>query len=101
MTKLGWLILIKRLIETIYRMQKRYGNHFFGSGDLLTAILSAGYFYNLDLLKVCDLALDVMDRVLSSTLSDGRPLKYGLCYEPHIGYLFSGFNALLEEKNEK
>ena len=37
------------------------------------------------------LALDVMDRVLSSTLSDGRPLKYGLCYEPHIGYLFSGF----------
>ena len=45
--------------------------------------------------------LDVMDRVLSSTLSDGRPLKYGLCYEPHIGYLFSGFNALLEEKNEK
>ncbi|MDU2327977.1 MAG: pyridoxamine kinase, partial [Streptococcus salivarius] len=25
----------------------------------------------------------------------------GLCYEPHIGYLFSGFNALLEEKNEK
>ena len=71
------------------------------SGDLLTAILSAGYFYNLDLLKVCDLALDVMDRVLSSTLSDGRPLKYGLCYEPHIGYLFSGFNALLEEKNEK
>ena len=54
-----------------------------------------------DLLKVCDLALDVMERVLSSTLSDGRPLKYGLCYEPHIGYLFSGFNALLEEKNEK
>ena len=36
------------------------------------------YFYNLDLLKVCDLALNVMDRVLSSTLSDGRPLKYGL-----------------------
>ena len=58
-------------------------------------------FYNLDILKVCDLALDVMDRVLSSTLSDGRPLKYGLCYEPHLGYLFSGFNTLLEEKNEK
>ena len=56
-------------------MQKRYRYHFYGSGDLLTAILSAGYFYNLDLLKVCDLALDVMDRVLSSTLSDGRPLN--------------------------
>ena len=99
--KIGLAYFDKETNRTIYRMQKRYGNHFFGSGDLLTAILSAGYFYNLDLLKVCDLALDVMDRVLSSTLSDGRPLKYGLCYEPHIGYLFSGFNALLEEKNEK
>ena len=99
--KIGLAYFDKKTNETVYRMQKRYGNHFYGSGDLLTAILSAGYFYNLDLLKVCDLALDVMERVLSSTLSDGRPLKYGLCYEPHIGYLFSGFNALLEEKNEK
>ena len=99
--KIGLAYFDKETNRTIYRMQKRYGNHFYGSGDLLTAILSAGYFYDLDLLKVCDLALDVMDRVLSSTLSDGRPLKYGLCYEPHIGYLFSGFNALLEEKNEK
>ena len=99
--KIGLAYFDKETNRTIYRMQKRYGNHFYGSGDLLTAILSAGYFYDLDLLKVCDLALDVMDMVLSSTLSDGRPLKYGLCYEPHIGYLFSGFNALLEEKNEK
>ena len=99
--KIGLAYFDKETNETVYRMQKRYGNHFYGSGDLLTAILSAGYFYNLDLLKVCDLALDVMERVLSSTLSDGRLLKYGLCYEPHIGLLFSGFNALLEEKNEK
>ena len=99
--KIGLAYFDKETNETVFRMQKRYGNHFYGSGDLLTAILSAGYFYNLDLLKVCDLALDVMERVLSSTLSDGRLLKYGLCYEPHIGLLFSGFNALLEEKNEK
>ena len=99
--KIGLAYFDKETNETAYLMRKSYQSHFYGSGDLLTAILSAGYFYNLDLLKVCDLALDVMDRVLSSTLSDGRPLKYGLCYEPHIGYLFSGFNALLEEKNEK
>ena len=99
--KIGLAYFDKETNETAYLMRKSYQSHFYGSGDLLTAILSAGYFYNLDLLKVCDLALDVMDRVLSSTLSDGRPLKYGLCYEPHIGYLFSGFNALVEEKNEK
>ena len=99
--KMGLAYFDKETNEMAYLMRKSYQSHFYGSGDLLTAILSAGYFYDLDLLKVCDLALDVMDRVLSSTLSDGRPLKYGLCYEPHIGYLFSGFNALLEEKNEK
>ena len=99
--KMGLAYFDKEINETAYLMRKSYQSHFYGSGDLLTAILSAGYFYNLDLLKVCDLALDVMDRVLSSTLSDGRPLKYGLCYEHHIGLLFSGFNALLEEKNEK
>ena len=99
--KIGLAYFDKEIDETAYLMRKSYQSNFYGSGDLLTAILSAGYFYNLDLLKVCDLALDVMDRVLSTTLSDGRPLKYGLCYEPHIGYLFSGFNALLEEKNEK
>ena len=99
--KMGLAYFDKETNETAYLMRKSYQSHFYGSGDLLTAILSAGYFYNLDLLKVCDLALDVMERVLSSTLSDGRLLKYGLCYEPHIGLLFSGFNALLEEKNEK
>lgn len=62
--KMGLAYFDKETNETVFRMQKRYGNHFYGSGDLLTAILSAGYFYNLDLLKVCDLALDVMDRVL-------------------------------------
>ena len=50
--KIGLAYFDKETNRTIYRMQKRYGNHFYGSGDLLTAILSAGYFYNLDLLKV-------------------------------------------------
>lgn len=65
------------------------------------AILSAGYFHNLDFLKVCDLALDFLNKVLWFTLSSGRPLKHGLCYEHYIGYLFNGINELLEEKNEK
>lgn len=68
--KMGLAYFDKETNETVYLMRKSYQSHFYGSGDLLTAILSAGYFYNLDLLKVCDLALDVMDRVLSSTLSE-------------------------------
>lgn len=96
--KIGLAYFDKETNQVIYRMRKRYQSHFYGSGDLLTAILSAGYFHNLDFLKVCDLALDILDKVLSFTLSSGRPLKYGLCYEPYIGYLFNGINELLEEK---
>ena len=99
--KIGLAYFDKETNQVIYRMRKRYQSHFYGSGDLLMAILSAGYFHNLDFLKVCDLALDFLNKVLLFTLSSGRPLKYGLCYEPYIGYLFNGINELLEEKNEK
>ena len=99
--KIGLAYFDKETNQVIYRMRKRYQSHFYGSGDLLTAILSAGYFHKLDFLKVCELALDFMDKVLLLTLSSGRPLKYGLSYEPYIGYLFNGINKLLEEKNEK
>lgn len=99
--KIGLAYFDKETNQVIYRMRKRYQSHFYGSRDLLTAILSAGYFHNLDFLKVCDLALDFLNKVLLFTLSSGRPLKYGLCYEPYIGYLFNGINELLEEKNEK
>ena len=98
--KIGLAYFDKETNKVIYRMRKRYQSHFYGSGDLLTAILSAGYFHNLDFLKVCDLALDFLNKVLLFTLSSGRPLKYGLCYEPYIGYLFNGINELLEEKND-
>ena len=39
--KIGLAYFDEETNRTIYRMQKRYGNHFYGSGDLLTAILSA------------------------------------------------------------
>ena len=80
--KIGLAYFDKETNQVIYRMRKRYQSHFYGSGDLLMAILSAGYFHNLDFLKVCDLALDFLNKVLLFTLSSGRPLKYGLCYEP-------------------
>ena len=99
--KIGLAYFDKETNQVIYRMRKRYQSHFYGSRDLLTAILSAGYFHNLDFLNFCDLSLDFLNKVLLFTLSSGRPLKYGLCYEPYIGYLFNGINELLEEKNEK
>ena len=99
--KIGLAYFDKENEQTTYFMRPSYSAHFYGSGDILTAILSSGYFHHLDLLEVCDLALNFMDRVLLSTMSSGRPVKYGLCYESHIGYLFNGFEKLLEEANGK
>ena len=31
-------------------------------------------------------------------MSSGRPVKYGLCFESHIGYLFNGFEKLLRKQ---
>ena len=99
--KIGLAYFDKENEQTTYLMRPSYSEHFYGSGDILTAILSSGYFHHLDLLEVCDLALNFMDRVLLSTMSSGRPVKYGLFYESHIGYLFNGFEKLLEETNGK
>lgn len=99
--KIGLAYFDKENEQTTYLMRPSYSTHFYGSGDILTAILSSGYFHHLDLLEVCDFALNFMDRVLLSTMSSGRPVKYGLCFESHIGYLFNGFEKLLEETNGK
>lgn len=67
--KIGLAYFDKENEQTTYLMRPSYSEHFYGSGDILTAILSSGYFHHLDLLEVCDLALNFMDRVLLSTMS--------------------------------
>ena len=67
--KIGLAYFDKETNKTTYLMRKSYKSHFYGSGDLVTAILASGYFHHLNLLKVANLALDFMDQVLSSNPS--------------------------------
>ncbi|MDE2587853.1 MAG: pyridoxamine kinase, partial [Lactobacillales bacterium] len=62
------------------------------------AILAAGYFHGLSLDAVATLALDIIDKILSLTLELERDIKWGLCYEPYLGYLASRLMVLKEEK---
>ena len=84
--------------KVTYIMGPKRPGHFFGTGDMLTAILSAGYFHGLSLEEVARVALDFLDQVLLTTLDQQRDLKFGLAFESHLGQLFMDFETLLEEK---
>lgn len=84
--------------EVVYVMGKRYPQHFFGTGDIVTAILAAAYFQGISLEKASHLALDFLDKTMQGTLELQRDLKYGLCYEPYLLGLLKDFQKLLEEK---
>ncbi|MGT2932718.1 pyridoxamine kinase [Streptococcus catagoni] len=84
-----------------YHMAKAYPFHFYGTGDLLTAILAAGYFHDLSFEDTIPLALRFLDKSLEETLALGEELRYGIAYEGQLLDLMVGFQHLLERKNEK
>lgn len=81
-----------------YHFSKAYPYHFFGTGDLITAILGAGYFHDLSLDDVAEVALDFIDKALERTLALNRDLQFGLSYEPFLPELALNIKRLMEEK---
>lgn len=81
-----------------YHFSKAYPYHFFGTGDLITAILGAGYFHDLSLDDVAEVALDFIDKALERTLALNRDLRFGLSYEPFLPELALNIKRLMEEK---
>lgn len=84
--------------EITYHFSKAYPYHFFGTGDLVTAVLGAGYFHDLSLDDVAKVALNFIDKTLQRTLSLNRDLRFGLSYEPYLADLALQFKQLMEEK---
>lgn len=81
-----------------YHMARAYQHRFFGTGDLVTAVLGAGYAHGLPFGQVVDFALHFIDQTLRHTLSLQRDLKMGLCYEPYLAELANQMRNLQEEK---
>lgn len=84
--------------EITYHFLKAYPYHFFGTGDLVTAVLGAGYFHDLSLDDVAKVALNFIDKTLQRTLSLKRDLRFGLSYEPYLPDLALQIKQLMEEK---
>lgn len=95
--KIGLALYQKKADKIVYVMAKRYPQLFYGTGDIVTAILASGYFHGIAAEKSARLALDFLDEAIQSTLALKRDLKYGLCYEPHLFNLIKQHHLLLEE----
>ena len=80
---------------------KRFPQQFFGTGDMLTALLSSAYLQGLDLKKVIPMSMSVIEKCLETTLRSQEDIRYGVFYQPHLGDLFAEFKQLLEVSNEK
>lgn len=64
----------------------------------MTAILGAGYFHDLSLDDVAEVALDFIDKTLQRTLALNRDLRFGLSFEPFLPELALNIKRLMEEK---
>jgi len=79
---------------------RRFPHHFFGTGDILTALVAASYLQGLDLQRVLPVLIDFLEKSLVTTLDCQPDLRYGVFYQPHLGDLFVEFKKLLEVSNE-
>lgn len=96
--EIGLAYLDSRTGTVSYVMTRKFPNHFFGTGDVLTSILAAGFSWGLTFEKVAPLALSFLDKVLETTLNRQRDLKLGLSYESHLGKLFMDFKKVVEDE---
>lgn len=77
-------------------MSTKYLAHFFGTGDILSALLALATIENISLHQAIPLALDFIDKSLKQTLSLNRDLKLGIYFEPFLADLHQAFQTLKE-----
>lgn len=79
---------------------KLFPVHFFGTGDILTALLTSSFVQGIDFMKSIPIILNFIEKSLTTTLELKIDIRQGIYYQPYLGELFNQFQQLLEEKNE-
>lgn len=69
----------------------KYPQHFFGTGDMFSAIITAALLQEIPLEEALQMALTFTDSSIQTTLQSGRDLRFGLIYEPHLQNLMQLF----------
>lgn len=86
--------------QVSYYMSRKFPQHFFGTGDMLTTLIAAAFAEGIALNKALPAILTFLDRSLATTLELKRDMRYGVYFEPHIPYLAQLFQTLKNEKGE-
>nr|WP_245335637.1 pyridoxamine kinase [Streptococcus panodentis] len=72
----------------------RLPQHFYGTGDMVTALAAAAFIQKVPLEQMLPLILDFVSRSLLSTVERGADLRLGVFYQPHLAQLWTDFQRL-------
>ena len=70
-----------------------YPHHFFGTGDIVSAILSACILQGFSLEKALSTATTFLDATLQETIAQQKDLQYGVAFEPQLHLLTQLFHS--------
>ncbi|KXT74574.1 Pyridoxal kinase [Streptococcus sp. DD10] len=80
---------------------RKFSQHFFGTGDMVTALLASAWVQGLSLEIILLAVLDFMDASLERTLEEQVDLRMGVYYQPFLGEWVQKFQRIMEEYHEK
>ena len=70
-----------------------YPHYFFGTGDIVSAILSACMLQGFSLEKALSIATTFLDSTLQETIAQEKNLQYGVAFEPQLHLLTQLFHS--------
>ena len=79
----------------------RLPQHFFGTGDMVTALLAGAWVQKIPLTKAIPALLDFLQLAMQTTVEVQPDLRLGVFYQPFLGQWTQQFQVFLEEKYEK
>lgn len=80
-----------------YYFGTQFPQQFYGTGDIVSAIIASGFCYELPMKDVLNLAISFIEKALQTTLMLKEDISFGIAYEPHLAYLNTSFQQLMEE----
>ena len=70
-----------------------YPHHFFGTGDIVSAILSTCILQEYSLEKALSIATTFLDATLQETIAQQKDVQYGVAFEPQLHLLTQLFHS--------
>ncbi|WP_196774101.1 bifunctional hydroxymethylpyrimidine kinase/phosphomethylpyrimidine kinase, partial [Streptococcus dysgalactiae] len=80
-----------------YYFGTQFPQQLYGTGDNVSAIIASGFCYELPMKDVLNLAISFIEKALQTTLMLKEDISFGIAYEPHLAYLNTSFQQLMEE----